>query len=199
MSGSRLLLVACLAAGVLGLSTMLACSSDDSSNTGEGGSGGGGSGGTGGGGDVCYSVPVNVTGDGTSACESQVCSAGQHCAEAMFCDPGCLAVANCAEGQTCDFAAATGNPPVGTCRSPHSSEVIPCATGGSGGGSGTDCMTRCKLKAASCDAPAATGEFYCNGLCATATESQLACVEATSCQELGEAFESGSAICGIGD
>ena len=91
----------------------LACSST-SSGTASGEDGGGSSGGA--------ATCTANTNDGSSACPgaSSTCKGGTYC-QNVNCAPGCLATANCGNGLTCDFSAATADPflkdqKVGVCR-----------------------------------------------------------------------------------
>ena len=201
MLASRSLCLLLSASLILGLG-LLGCSSDDDSsdkgNAGGANSGGGGTAGTGGSETICYSVETNETNDGTCACGGTVCPAGEYCSDNMFCYPGCLDELDCAPHQTCDLSNAQGVPAVGLCRAPNASETVACATGGSGGGGSTDCLSACSTKAIACQAPSGTADTYCAGFCASASADQVQCAVDSSCEDLYDAFMNGEGICGVG-
>jgi hypothetical protein len=176
------------------IAAFVGCGGKDS-----GGEGGSGPGSTGAGA-VCYSVPVNTTNDGASACGPMTCTAGQYCLSNVgICDPGCINELTCGARQTCDTSNGTKNPNgdvVGLCRAPTSAETVPCQ-GASSSSGGSDCQPRCLAKAASCGAPSDVATQKCTELCATATEDQVTCLEGKSCMEIGDAFSHGTLICGL--
>jgi hypothetical protein len=71
------------------------------------------------------------------------------------------------------------------------------------GGSGAapaDCATRCADKVAECQAPPDVAAAQCQAVCGSGlSESELDCIEGSSCEELAESVESGVLPCGIGD
>ncbi|MCA9621820.1 MAG: hypothetical protein KC731_22505 [Myxococcales bacterium] len=171
---------------------LAACDEGADDGTGGGGTGTGTGTGTGSG-KVCYDVAINEVNDGSSACGPQICNAGTYCAsDAGICDPGCVSELDCAQGQACDFSNGTSNGAgdlVGLCAVPGSEHEVPCQ------GNAT-CEDRCAVKAQQCMAP--DGSF-CQQLCGLSpSESQLDCIETTSCAALGEAYEQGMPLCGIG-
>lgn len=70
---------------------------------------------------------------------------------------------------------------------------------GEGGGDGPaqNCQARCEAKLESCNQAALTAACP-SVVCGSATESQLRCVEAKSCDEITTAATSGMELCGIG-
>jgi hypothetical protein len=188
----------------VGCAALMATGCDEADTDGAGGGGGGGTTGpaTTGSGQQCYSVPVNETNDGRSACGPSTCDAGSYCYDSTgICDPGCLNELGCASGQTCDLSNPTPDlqdRPVGLCRAPNAAEETPCPSSTSSTSTGgSDCQTRCMAKANECDAPASIASAQCSEICASATEEQVTCLEQSSCAELGEAWEQGDPICGI--
>src|SRR5262249_18696495 len=57
-------------------------------------------------------------------------------------------------------------------------------SGTSSGGPASNCQSRCVAKATSCQAPASDATAQCQSYCASATESDLTCVEKAACQAL---------------
>ena len=163
----------------------------------DGAGGGGNESPSGGNGNVCYSVDVNETNDGSTACGPSVCKGGEYCfSDVGICDPGCFSELNCPAHQYCDLAGSGANG-VGLCRKPGKSQEKACsASNGSGHSSGDDCATRCKAKAAVCGAPAATAEQGCSELCPQLSEDQIDCLETSSCEVLEQLTE-GKSACGI--
>lgn len=140
-------------------------------------------------GPVCYDVDVNA-GDGQSACGPKVCAAGTYCLGAGICDPGCLDTAECPTNEYCDMSTA-GQTGVGLCKAPGSDHEVPCK-----GGTGS-CDDRCTAKASACGAPADITAQGCDYICASASNDQVDCLEQSSCEDLGAAFEQGQSFCGI--
>jgi len=167
-------------------SAAVACGGDD-----EGAGGGGASDATGSGaGPTCYSVETNDSGDGTEACGPVTCSGGEYCFDTTgICDPGCLDALDCSSGDYCNLDNANGG--VGVCMTPGPDLEKPCS------GSGGSCNDRCGAKASSCGAPSGFATQACSELCAMASEDQISCIESSSCQDLGEAFEQGQPLCGL--
>jgi hypothetical protein len=60
-------------------------------------------------------------------------------------------------------------------------------TGASATVAPADCKPRCEAKATQCGASAAEAPEACSNICASATESQLTCLDAKSCAELNSA------------
>lgn len=168
--------------------TVVACTSETSDGTGSGGSATNGPSGSGAG-PVCYDVEVNETGDGESACGSEVCEAGTYClGSSGICDPGCRTTLGCARDEFCDMSNA--NDGIGLCKTPGKDHEVACPQGGS-------CDDRCRAKAGDCGAPDDITEQGCDYICSKASASQVDCLESSSCADLGEAFESNASICGI--
>lgn len=142
---------------------------------------------------TCYSVPINETNDGSSACGPSVCKGGEYCfSDVGICDPGCLSELNCPAKQYCDLSGA-GADGVGLCRAPGKALEKPCSSGSSAGG---DCSSRCKDKAALCGAPASTADQACSMLCPGLSEDQITCLETSSCEVLQQLTD-GKSVCGI--
>ena len=66
-------------------------------------------------------------------------------------------------------------------------------------GSAADCDARCAAKYKACGHAPAVSRFACPGICGDATESQLQCAEAKSCDEFNQELDAGEAICGISE
>jgi hypothetical protein len=58
-----------------------------------------------------------------------------------------------------------------------------------------DCEERCVTKAKGCGATDELADTSCSSLC-PADDMELECLEMATCQELGQAFQSGADICG---
>lgn len=169
-------------------SVVMACAEQPSDSEGSGGSAANGPSGSGAG-PVCYDVEVNTSGDGQSACGSEVCDAGTYClGSSGICDPGCRSTLGCGRDEFCDLSNA--NDDIGLCKKPGEEHEVQCPAGGS-------CADRCREKASDCGAPADITEQGCDYICPKASAAQVDCLESSSCAELGEAFESNAAICGI--
>lgn len=175
----------------------LACESDSGGLGGIGGgtdTAGGGTdtagGGDGTGAKTCYSVVVNETNDGTSACSIFVCEANQYCTWADICEPGCVTELDCASGDFCDLSNATYDPSgqdVGLCRAPNASHEVACTGGNTTGPCGkVDGSYTVKLSATGSAAE-------CSQLFDDAVECNVAqdgCALTWSCGA-GSIFESG--------
>jgi hypothetical protein len=169
------------------LSTV-ACGDDGSS--GEGGSPPSDDGGSNAGaGPVCYDTDVNA-GDGDSACGPKVCAAGTYCLGPGICDPGCQVTAECPTNQICDMSTA-GSTGIGLCKTPGPEHEVPCNNNTG------SCDDRCGAKAETCGAPDDVAAQGCDYICAMASGEQVDCLEDSSCEDLGAAFEQGQSFCGI--
>ena len=167
---------------------------DDDSSSGDDGTGGTAESNS----EVCYTVDVNTTADGTQSCGPEVCQAGDYCASDVgICDPGCLSELDCASGEYCDLSNPSDSlddEPVGVCREPGSDLETPCPTDSVG----DDCQTRCEDKGDECGAPAGEAATICEGICESLDDDELDCLEATACEDFEAAAEGSlEMLCGI--
>lgn len=175
---------------ILASAALLTFACGDDGSSGEGGSPPSNDGGSNeGAGPVCYDTDVN-TGNGESACGPEVCTAGNYCLGAGICDPGCQITAECPTDQYCDMSTATTTG-IGLCKTPGPDHEVPC------GNTAGSCDDRCAAKASDCGAPADIASQGCDYVCSMASNDQVDCIEESSCEVLGAAFEQGQSFCGI--
>lgn len=82
-----------------------------------------------------------------------------------------------------------------------------CDDGGSGGGDGgagndgpaANCQARCEAKLNTCGQGAVASAGCTSLVCGDATESQLSCLEGSTCEAIGAAIQTNMSICGIGE
>jgi hypothetical protein len=191
---------------IVGALLVVGCNTAD---TGAGGSGSTSSGAQGGG---CYTVDVNQSTDGSTPCGSSTCKGANYCfTPSKECNSGCTTALNCPRNQTCDLSIGMTDDigtNYGVCRPPKASETIVCqstvttgasvTSGATTSGGATDCSSRCVLKATTCGAPSSSAQSECDAICShSPSESDISCLEGTSCSTLISSFQSGMAVCNL--